>query len=153
MLQMPGMNTPQFDWARNKLPVEYQPVGAVFDPSVAGEAAWRAVKEGPRELWVGGSAVEAIAGQLLAPSLLDRYIAKTGWDGQVTDQPNPHAPDNLFAPAPGDPGVRGRFGARSKPRALILDPVRARRLIGLAAAGAFGLAAATRRRSRLSRRL
>ena len=41
MLQMPGMNTPQFDWARNKLPVRYQPVGGVFDPSVAGEAAWR----------------------------------------------------------------------------------------------------------------
>lgn len=147
MLQMPGMNTPQFDWARNKLSKKYQPVGEVFDPSVAGEAAWRAVRDGPRELWVGGSAVQAIAGQMAAPGLLDRYIAKTGWDGQVTDIPNPHGPDNLFEPAPGDPGARGRFGARAKPKAFILDPARARAGLGLAAAGALGLAMALRRRS------
>jgi short-subunit dehydrogenase len=146
MLQMPGMNTPQFDWARNKLATEYQPVGEVFDPAVAGDAAWRAMREGARELWVGGSAIQAIAGQLVAPALLDRYIGKTGWDGQVTDIPNPHASDNLFAPAPGERGVRGRFGARAKPRALILDPVRARRAIGLGALAALGLAAAARRR-------
>lgn len=146
MLQMPGMNTPQFDWARNKLPTEYQPVGAVFDPAVAGDAAWRAVREGPRELWVGGSAIQAIAGQLVAPALLDRYIGKTGWDGQVTDIPNPHAVDNLYAAAPGDRGVRGRFGGRAKRRAMILDPVRARRAIGLGALAAVGLAAAAQLR-------
>src|SRR6185312_1127362 len=53
MLQMPGMNTPQFDWARNKLPNKYQPVGDVFDPEVAAEAAFRAVRTGAREYWVG----------------------------------------------------------------------------------------------------
>jgi short-subunit dehydrogenase len=139
MLQMPGMNTPQFDWARNKLANEYQPVGEVFDPQVAGEAAWRAVQEGPRELWVGGSAVQAILGQIAAPNILDRYISKAAWDGQVTSTPNPHTPDNLFEPPPGDPGVRGRFGARAKPRALILDPAKARTASALAAVG--GLAA------------
>jgi len=146
MLQMPGMNTPQFDWARNKLATEYQPVGAVFDPAVAGEAAWRAVREGPRELWVGGSAIQAIAGQMIAPGLLDRYIAKTGWDGQMTEEPNRRDPDNLFKSPAGHQGVRGRFGRRSKPRAFILDPSRARQAVGLAALGAIGLAGLSRLR-------
>lgn len=146
MLQMPGMNTPQFDWARNKLPVRYQPVGQVFDPSVAGEAALRAVREGPRELWVGSSAVEAIAGQMLAPSLLDRKMSKTAWDGQVTRAPNPHGPDNLFEPAPGRQGERGRFGWRTKPRAAIVDPHRVRVAAALGAGAALALLIGRRRR-------
>jgi NAD(P)-dependent dehydrogenase (short-subunit alcohol dehydrogenase family) len=142
MLQMPGMNTPQFDWARNKLAQEYEPVGDVFDPDVAGEAAWRAVKEGPRELWVGGSAVQAISGQMIAPKALDRMMADKGWDGQISDTPNPHHPDNLYAPAPGQVGARGRFGAKAKPKALIVDPDRASIGAAAAAVGAAGAAIA-----------
>jgi short-subunit dehydrogenase len=130
MLQMPAMNTPQFDWARNKLADEYQPVGEVFDPDVAAEAAWRAVRDGPRELWVGGSAVQAIAGQMIAPGLLDRYIAKAGWDGQITRAPNPHGPDNLYESVAGHQAARGRFAAKAKPEALILDPAKLRFAIG-----------------------
>ncbi|MDQ2860947.1 MAG: SDR family oxidoreductase [Pseudomonadota bacterium] len=142
MLQMPGMNTPQFDWARNKLPDEYQPVGGVFDPGVAADAAWRAVRDGPRELWVGGSAIEAIIGQMVAPGLLDRFIARTGWDGQVSDTPNPHALDNLYQPAPGHQGARGRFGKEAKPKAFILDPANLRAVLGAALlAAAAGLVA------------
>jgi short-subunit dehydrogenase len=153
MLQMPGMNTPQFDWALNKLPTEYQPVGEVFDPDVAGEAAWRAVKEGPRELWVGGSSVEAISGQMIAPAALDRMMAKQGWDGQLTDTPNRHRPDNLYEPAPGRVGARGRFAAKAKPKALILDPDRARIGAGAAAAAtALGAAGAAIAASALSGR-
>jgi len=140
MLQMPGMNTPQFDWARNKLADEYQPVGAVYDPSVAGEAAWRAVRDGPRELWVGRSAIEAIAGQMLAPRALDRYMAHSAWEGQITDQPNPHGPDNLMAPVAGHQSERGRFGRRAKPRAAIVDPARLRMAGAMAAAGVVGAA-------------
>lgn len=143
MLQMPGMNTPQFDWARNKLPNDYQPVGGIFDPDVAGEAAWRAVKAGPRELWVGGSAVEAISGQMIAPRALDQMMATQGWDGQIAPEPNMHHTDNLYAPAPGRFGARGRFGSRSKPKALIVDPDRARVGVGAAtAAAAVGVAGA-----------
>jgi NAD(P)-dependent dehydrogenase (short-subunit alcohol dehydrogenase family) len=141
MLQMPGMNTPQFDWARNKLPVRYQPVGGVFDPSVAGEAAWRAVRDGPRELWVGSSAVEAIAGQLLAPGLMDRKMARSAWDGQITNTANPHGPDNLFEPAPGRYAERGRFGDRARSRAAIVDPRKARAVAAATAVGGLVLAA------------
>jgi len=156
MLQMPAMNTPQFDWARNKLDHQYQPVGEVFDPDVAAEATWRAVRDGPRELWVGGSAVQAIAGQMIAPGLLDRYIAKAGWDGQVTSLPNPHGPDNLYQPVAGHQAVRGRFGAKAKPEALILDPAKLRVAIGattaFAAAAFLALHRARRQRPTLRRR-
>jgi hypothetical protein len=135
MMQMPGMNTIQFDWARNKLKRKYQPVGEVFQPDVAAEAAWRAANAPPRELWVGGSAVQAIVGQMIAPSLLDRYLSKDGWNGQISQIPHdPDDPGNLYEPAPGDQAARGRFDKISKPKALIFDPEKAR----LWAAGAAG---------------
>jgi NAD(P)-dependent dehydrogenase (short-subunit alcohol dehydrogenase family) len=131
MLQMPGMNTIQFDWARNLFDRKYQPVGAVFDPEVAAEAAWRAVRDMPRELWVGGSAIQAILGQLLFPPLLDRLLARRGYEQQISDTPEPAGrPDNLFQPVKADVGARGRFGDRAKPRALILDPTHARLAAG-----------------------
>jgi NAD(P)-dependent dehydrogenase (short-subunit alcohol dehydrogenase family) len=127
MLQMPGMNTLQFDWARNLFRNKYQPVGDVFDPEVAAEAAWRAVKDGPRELWVGGSAIQAIVGDLLFPPLLDRMLARTAWEGQITSTPEtPGRPDNLYAPVEAAVGARGRFGAKAKPRALTVDSTRLR---------------------------
>lgn len=42
MVQMPGMNTPQFGWSRNKMDAAMQPVPPVYQPEVAAEAvlAW-----------------------------------------------------------------------------------------------------------------
>jgi len=134
MLQMPGMNTIQFDWSKNLFANKYQPVGDVFEPDVAAEAAWRAVHEGPRELWVGGSAIKAIVGQLLFPPLLDRIVTKSGYAEQISHEPEvPGRPDNLHEPVRADVAARGRFSARAKPRAWMVDATRAR----LAAAGAL----------------
>ena len=122
MLQMPGMNTIQFDWAKNLFDHKYQPVGEVFDPEVAADAAWRAVRDGPRELWVGASAIQSIVGEMAFPPLLDRIVGKAGFDQQISDTPEvPGRPDNLYAPVARAVGARGRFDARSKPRALTLD--------------------------------
>jgi NAD(P)-dependent dehydrogenase (short-subunit alcohol dehydrogenase family) len=144
MLQMPGMNTIQFDWARNLFDRKYQPVGAVFDPDVAAEAAWRAVRDAPRELWVGSSAIEAILGQLAFPPLLDRLLARRGYDQQISNIPESAGrPDNLYQPVKADVAARGRFGDRAKPRALILNPTHAR----LAAAAALLLAIAATARA------
>ena len=135
MLQMPGMNTPQFDWARNKMPTKYQPVGDVFDPDVAADAAMKAVETGAREYWVGGSAVQSIVGQMVSPNLLDAYLADAAWGPQLSDIPeDPDRPDNLVEPVPGDQGARGRFGDRAKPKALILNPAHARIGVGLGVA-------------------
>lgn len=153
MLQMPGMNTPQFDWARNKMPRKYQPVGEVFDPEVAADAVMRSIEQGPRELWVGGSAIESIVGQALAPGALDRYLAKAAWEPQLSAIPeDPDRADNLVAPVPGPIGARGRFGSKAKPQAFILDPEHGR--IGLAAltAAALGAGAFSLLRSAFGRR-
>ena len=127
MLQMPGMNTIQFDWAKNLFDDKYQPVGDVFDPDVAAEAAWRAVKTGPRELWVGGSAIQAIVGEMVFPPLLDRIVGKSGFDQQISDVPEtPGRPNNLYTPVKRDVGARGRFGGKAKPKALTVDPTHLR---------------------------
>lgn len=133
MLQMPGMNTPQFDWARNKLAFAYQPVGDVFDPDVAADGVWRAIRDDARELWVGGSAIEAITGQLIAPAALDRYLSHAAWEGQISDTPHPRAPGNLFEPVAGHQGARGRFGTRAKRKAAIVDPDRIRAALAMLA--------------------
>ena len=145
MVQMPGMNTPQFDWARNKMPRKYQPIGEVFDPDVAADAVWKAVQTGAREYWVGGSAVQSIVGQMVSPTLLDMYLGKKAWGPQLSDEPeDPGRSDNLFEPVLGDQGARGRFGAKTKPKALIVNPEQTRAAIGitgvLLAAGAGALA-------------
>ncbi len=146
MVQMPGMNTPQFDWACNKLDFEYQPVGTVFDPQVAADAVWRAVRETPRELWVGGSAVQAIAGQMAVPDLMDRYMSSSAWDSQVTGIPHTPGPGNLYEPVTGHDSARGRFSAEAKPKAFILDPDRARWALAMAVVASLGAVFVARRR-------
>lgn len=144
MLQMPGMNTIQFDWAKNLFDDKYQPVGNVYDPNVAGEAAWRAVRDGPRELWVGSSAIESIVGQMVYPPLLDRVVAKQGFQQQISHVPElPGRPNNLYSPVKADVGARGRFSAKARPNALIVNPAHLRLAAGAALAAAFIGAVAT----------
>ena len=143
MMQMPGMNTIQFDWAKNLFKHKYQPVGDVFDPDVAANAAWRAVHSGPRELWVGGSAIQAIVGEMIFPPLLDRIVGKSGFEQQISDVAEiPDRPNNLYEPVSWDVGARGRFSDKSKPTALTIDSTHFRLAVGAALALAFGGVAA-----------
>lgn len=143
MLQMPGMNTMQFDWARNLFDHKYQPVGAVFDPDVAAEATWRAVHEAPREFWVGSSAIEAIVGEMVCPPALDRLVARSGYRQQISHVPErPGRPDNLYAPVKANVAARGRFSDRAKSRAFILDASHARLAAGAAVLLSFAATAA-----------
>lgn len=121
MVQLPAINTPQFDWARNKLPKRPQPVPPIHDPDVAARAIFSVVKRPPRELWLGCSTIKAIVGQSVMPGLLDRLMARGAWSGQQTNEPedNEH-PDNLFEAQPDRHQIRGRFIGRSKDAALAL---------------------------------
>ena len=104
MVQMPALNTPQFNWARNKMSRRPQPVPPIFQPEIAADAIVYAAHSRRREVWVGGSSVQVIIGNKFFPGLLDRYLAKKGYTGQLTDEPaDPGQPDNLFEPVPGDP--------------------------------------------------
>jgi NAD(P)-dependent dehydrogenase (short-subunit alcohol dehydrogenase family) len=115
MLQLPAVNTPQFDVVRTRLPRKPKPVPPIFQPEVIARAALHAAMHPTRELWISGSAVKAILGQRIIPGLLDRYLGRIGYDAQQTEEPiEPHRPDNVFAPMPGDRGAHGRFDAESR---------------------------------------
>ena len=114
MVQLPAMNTPQFDWVKSKLPREPQPVPPIYAPEVAADAIVWAASHRRRELSVGGPTVAAIWSNKIASGLLDRYLARTAYESQQTQQPaDPNRPDNLWMPLPGDHGAHGRFGSRS----------------------------------------
>jgi len=115
MVQMPALNTPQFDWCETRLPNGPQPVPPIFQPEVAAEAIFYAAHHRRREMYVGRSTVKAIVANKVFPSILDRYLAKTGYRSQQTDEPvPPHRPSNLFHPLRGDPGAHGGFDNRAQ---------------------------------------
>jgi hypothetical protein len=118
MVQMPALNTPQFGWVRNKMPRKAQPVPPIFQPEVGARAIYHAAHHPHRrEYFVGGSTVVAIFGNKIAPSLADRYLARTGYESQQYDgQRDRHRPDNLYHPLTGDHGAQGSFSDRAKPR-------------------------------------
>jgi NAD(P)-dependent dehydrogenase (short-subunit alcohol dehydrogenase family) len=149
MVQLPGLNTPQFGWVRNRLPKHARPVAPVFQPEVAADGIVWAAEHDRRELWIGGSTAMTIVGNALAPGLADRYLGRKVVQGQqVQDKPDPSdRPDYLFEPLPDDRGAHGIFDGEAKARSLQLELTKRRRPLllagGLAVAGA--LAGALRR--------
>jgi NAD(P)-dependent dehydrogenase (short-subunit alcohol dehydrogenase family) len=119
MVQMPAVNTPQFSWLLNKLAYQAQPVPPIYQPEVAAGAVLHAAAHPRRrEYWVGSSTAGTLAANALAPGLLDRYLARTGFASQQTsNRRDPREPVNLWEPADGpsghDFGAHGRFDARS----------------------------------------
>ncbi|MBB5456519.1 short-subunit dehydrogenase [Paraburkholderia sp. Cpub6] len=110
MVDLPAVNTPQFDWALNRTGRRARPVAPVFQPEVAARAIYFAATHRRRQVWVGWSTVKAILANRIAPALLDRYLARAGYDGQLTDEPLPaDAPANLYEPVPGHYTSHGRF--------------------------------------------
>ncbi|MGX5653614.1 SDR family oxidoreductase [Geodermatophilus nigrescens] len=112
MVQLPAVNTPQFSWVLSRLPRSPQPVPPIYQPETAARMVLHAADHPRRrDYWVGTSTAATLAANALAPGLLDRYLARTGFDSQQTDRPHdPDAPANLFAPADGPGGAD--FGAR-----------------------------------------
>ena len=144
MVQLSAFNTPQFDWARNKLPNKVQPVPPIFQPEVAGEAIVHASLRPRRELWVGWPAVKSILSTRVLPGLGDRLAARMAWDGQQTAEPAPDdGRDSLFAPVPGHYGAHGRFDGRSRDNSLQWQLSRHRGSIAAVALVALGGVAAT----------
>lgn len=138
MVQMPALNTPQFNWARNKMSRRPQPVPPIFQPEIAADAIMHAAHSRRREVWVGGSALQAIVANKIFPGLLDRYLARNGYSSQLTDEPvDPRQPDNLFEPVPGDPGTHGRFDGQASDWSLQLWANEHR---GILLAGALAIA-------------
>jgi short-subunit dehydrogenase len=148
MLQLPAVNTPQFDWVKSRLPRRAKPVPPIYQPEVIARAVIWAADHDREEMYLGWSAAKAIAANRLIPRLLDRYLAREGFASQQTgEREDPDRPDNLWRPVPGDVGAHGRFDdtARAWSGQIALSEHRGLLLAGL---GAITLAALARRRRR-----
>jgi NAD(P)-dependent dehydrogenase (short-subunit alcohol dehydrogenase family) len=151
IVELPAVNTPQFDWARTHLRRQPRPMGEVFEPETAAGAVYRAALWPVREFWLGRITILTILGNLVAPGIMDRFLARTAYTGQETDQPvGPDRQDNLFQPVRRLHRTRGSFESEAHRRAVLV-PGQAVRL-GVIAAGAlaflgagFGAARALRR--------
>jgi NAD(P)-dependent dehydrogenase (short-subunit alcohol dehydrogenase family) len=139
MVQLPGLNTPQFTSVRTTLRRQPRPVAPIFEPEVAAEAILFAADHRRREVWVGGNTVAIILANHLVPWAADRFLAKTNVDAQQTPMPLAAGrPDYLYEPLPGDQGAHGIFGDEAKPRSRQFELSRHRRAL---AAGTTALAA------------
>jgi NAD(P)-dependent dehydrogenase (short-subunit alcohol dehydrogenase family) len=155
VVQMPAVNTPQFSWVRSKLPRHPQPVPPIYQPEVAARGVvFAADHPERRQYFVGATTTATILANRVMPALLDRYLAKTGYDSQQTGGLERHdRPDNLWAPVDDprgtDHGAHGEFDDRSHPRSAQLrlaeHPVAAATAAG-AATAALGVALAVRGR-------
>jgi NAD(P)-dependent dehydrogenase (short-subunit alcohol dehydrogenase family) len=116
MVQLPGLNTPQFEQSRAKLPGHPMPVPPIFQPEVAGRAIVWAAEHDRREVVVGGPSLMVIYGNKLAPGIADRYLARTGFKAQQMDRPLGPRPDNLYQPVDRDWGAHGIFDGQAKSR-------------------------------------
>jgi short-subunit dehydrogenase len=136
MVHLPAVNTPQFDWARNKMRRRPQPVPPIFEPEVAARAIYFAATHRRREVWVGMPTVKAILANKIAPGLLDRYLARHGYSGQLSPEPNTdeHADGNLFNPVQGTWAAHGRFDNLARKRSWALWVSRHRTSVTLASA-------------------
>jgi hypothetical protein len=114
MVHLPALNTPQFDWVLNRLPGRAQPVGPVFAPELAADATAWAASHDRRELHVTGAVARAIWANKCALGVLDRYLARTAYNGQHEGERTGAEPANLWAPVGGDHNAHGRFADRAR---------------------------------------
>lgn len=156
IVQLPAVNTPQFDWCRSKLPRRARPVGTIYQPEIPARAIVACARSGQREMWVGLSTITAIVGERIAPTVGDHLLAHTAIDGQQTDEPEGPRPDNLFEPVVGDWAAHGRFDRRATRRSplawLAAHPIWRAAVVGAGLVGLAMVARASTRRPR-SRRM
>jgi NAD(P)-dependent dehydrogenase (short-subunit alcohol dehydrogenase family) len=117
MVQLPGLNTPQFNWNENEFEEHPQPVAPVFQPEPAGRAIAHLVEHPRRNMWVGVSTAYTILGNRIAPWFLDRYLARTGIKGQLSQQEGPRYGSNVFVSRDEqqDRGSHGMFDSKAHP--------------------------------------
>ncbi|HET8661765.1 MAG TPA: SDR family oxidoreductase [Micromonosporaceae bacterium] len=147
MVNLPAINTPQFSWVRTRLPRHPQPVPPIYQPEVAARAILWAAAHAPRELNVGAPTVVTRVLDVLVPGLVERYLARRGFDAQQAPEPVDLARwrDNLDAPVDGDAdhGAHGDFDDRARSRSPQLWLATHKGVVAAGAAAALGTAAAS----------
>jgi NAD(P)-dependent dehydrogenase (short-subunit alcohol dehydrogenase family) len=140
LVQLPAINTPQFDWSRNRLSRKPQPVPPIFQPEVAAKGVMKAIDTDAREVLVGRSVVQLVFGNYLAPDLLDQQLGQQGVDAQKSDEPDYGRADNIDGPVPMPSRAHGSFDDQAESGGVVLDADRTRKVAALGGALAlFGL--------------
>jgi NAD(P)-dependent dehydrogenase (short-subunit alcohol dehydrogenase family) len=143
MVHLPALNTPQFSWVKSRLPREPQPVPPIFQPEVAARAIYWSAHHDRRELLVGFPTVKAVWGEKVIPGWLDRYLARTGYEAQQTQEhARPDRDNNLWEPVNEDRGAHGAFDQRARERSWLLWVTLHARPVIISAGAAFALVAA-----------
>jgi NAD(P)-dependent dehydrogenase (short-subunit alcohol dehydrogenase family) len=141
MVQMPAMNTPQFEWVKSRMPNKPLPVPPIFEPEVGAEAVHYVAHNYRREMYVGFPTVKAIVGNKIVPGYADHYLARNGYESQQTDEPDdPNRPNNLWEPVAGDHGAHGPFDKQASDWSAQVWVSENRDWLGLLGAGLAGLA-------------
>jgi NAD(P)-dependent dehydrogenase (short-subunit alcohol dehydrogenase family) len=158
IVELPAVNTPQFDWARARTPRTPRPMGTPVEPEVVANAVHRVAQGSSREYWLGLQSILTILGNAIAPAWLDRYLARKAIAGQQTGTPLfLGRADNLDRPVTPLHRTRGSFSAGSSMHALLVEGEFARAacvIIGAALFFALGasLGASAGARGRMSSR-
>ncbi len=145
LVQMPAVNTPQFSWVLSRLPRHPQPVPPIYQPEVAARGVlYAADHPGRKQYWVGDSTMVTLLAQKFAAPLLDRYLGRTGYDSQQTEQPvGGDRPHNLWQPLDQEPGsdhgAHGEFDDTSHAHSPQLWASQHPVISGTGALGAAGL--------------
>jgi short-subunit dehydrogenase len=116
IVHLPGVNTTQFEWTKNRMPHKPRPTGPIFQPEVAaGGILFAAEHPWRKKLIIGFPTWQAVVGEKFVPGALDHYLAHAAWEGSQLPQPaDPNHPDNFWHPLPGDHGSHGPFDAQAK---------------------------------------
>lgn len=143
MLELPAVNTPQFDWARSHMPRQPRPVAPVVQPELIADVIYRTILAPRRETWIGWSTAETIIGSMLAPRFLDRYLARIAVEGQQTCLPiSAGRGDNLMEPVYELHRTRGSFGRESVRKAIVVSGTAGRLIpVAIGALAFFALGA------------
>ena len=129
LVQLPAINTPQFDWAKNRMEMKPQPAPPIFDATVAAQAVLDAIDNDRREVIVGRSVLKLIFGDMVLPAFIDRKLAREGVEMQKSDRPDPGGrPDNLDAPVAHPATKDGSFGDRAERNGVTMDADLARKI-------------------------
>jgi len=146
-VDMPALNTIQFNWVKSQLPHHPMPVAPIYEPEVGARAIAAVADKPRRRTWVGEPTVGTVLGNRFAAGFMDWFLAKSGYDGQQAPQKTePMLPTNLYQPVAGDQGSTGIFSDQAhtmSPQVWAISHRRATKVIGFAALGALGAAVAS----------
>ena len=142
-VDMPALNTIQFNWVKSQLPHHPMPVAPIFQPEVGARAIASVAERPRRRTWVGEPTYATVLGNRFGSRFLDWFLAKTGYDGQqAPEKTEAMLPNNLYAPVSGDHGARGIFGDQAWSTSPAVWAIEHRRTSAAIATG-LGVAAAT----------